>query len=111
MKARIKLSNEEIKELLKIESIEFPKYISQILNLANKNAQGTRPRVVGQMTELIKEFSGGSLEEWENWYLERHPTAIKEATEKIFQMVQLLKAAATRLIEPWSKAGFGTWSS
>ena len=28
---------------------EFPKYTTQIMNLANQNAQGTRPRVAGQM--------------------------------------------------------------
>lgn len=34
---------------------EFPRYTTQILNLANQDAQGTRPRVVGQLSELIKE--------------------------------------------------------
>ena len=33
---------------------EFPKYTTQIMNLANQNAQGTRPNVVGQMSELIE---------------------------------------------------------
>jgi hypothetical protein len=34
---------------------EFPKYATQLLNLANQNAQGTRPKIVGQMSELIQE--------------------------------------------------------
>ena len=63
MKTKIKLKNDEIKKLLAVESPDFPKYSTQILNLANKNAQGTRPKVVGQMTELIQEFSGKSIKE------------------------------------------------
>ena len=50
---KIKLTNEEIREYFDIESPEFPKYVTQILNLANRNAQGTRPKVVGQMSNLI----------------------------------------------------------
>lgn len=36
------------------KTVEFPKYTTQIMNLANQNAQGTRPNVVGQMSELIE---------------------------------------------------------
>ena len=50
---KLKLSNKQIKEMLEVESIEFPKYTSQIMNLANQNSQGTRPKVVGQLSELI----------------------------------------------------------
>ena len=45
---------------------EFPKYSTQLINLANQNAQGTRPKVVGQMSELSKEFPGGSYDVWVN---------------------------------------------
>jgi hypothetical protein len=31
----------------------FPKYTTKLMNLANQNAQGTRPQIVGQMSELI----------------------------------------------------------
>ncbi|GEM_PF-2690725 len=53
MKDKIKLTNKEIKELLGAKSFDFPKYSTQLMNLANQNAQGTRPAVVGQMSELI----------------------------------------------------------
>jgi hypothetical protein len=43
--------------------------VAQLLNLANQNAQGTRPKIVGQMSELIEQFGGKSLDEWERWYL------------------------------------------
>ena len=40
---KIKISNQEINALLDIDNVEFPKYVAQLLNLANHNAQGTRP--------------------------------------------------------------------
>ncbi|WP_293448839.1 MjaI family restriction endonuclease [Persephonella sp.] len=52
----LKIKIDEIKKLMEIETPEFPKYATQIINLANQNAQATRPRVVGQMSKL--EFTG-----------------------------------------------------
>lgn len=46
----IKIPNNAILNLLDTEATIFPKYATQILNLANQNAQGTRPAVVGQMS-------------------------------------------------------------
>ena len=107
MKKQIKISNNEIKQLLGIESFEFPKYSTQIINLANQNAQGTRPKVVGQMTELIQEFSGKSIEEWEKWYLEKHPDAIEKATKKVTEMVEnfktVIKQIDNDMISNWVK--------
>lgn len=48
---------------------------------------GTKPKVVGQMSELIKEFDGKTFKEWEIWYLNKYPKAIDTATEKIAQML------------------------
>jgi hypothetical protein len=89
------------------ETFEFPKYSTQIINLANQNAQGTRPAVVGQMSELIQEFTGKKIEEWEEWYIKRHPEAMKNATEKIVKMMDNLRDAMNmidrQLIENWVK--------
>ena len=49
----IKIKNEELIQELIGEIKEFPRYTTQILNLANQNSQGTRPRVVGQLSELV----------------------------------------------------------
>lgn len=84
----IKMTNAEIKDYVGAESYAFPKYASQIMNWANLISQGTRAKVVGQMSELIQEFDGRSIKEWEEWYLQRHPTAIEEATEKVYSMVE-----------------------
>lgn len=104
---KVKLSIAEIRSYLDIETPEFPKYVSPIINLANQYAQGTRPRVVGQMSELIQEFSGKTLPEWEKWYLKEKPDAIKNATEKILEKLKDLKKAIDRidypLVEKWVK--------
>jgi hypothetical protein len=102
---KIKLTNEEIRSYLNIEIPEFPKYVTQILNLANQNAQGTRPKVVGQMSDLIQQFTEKTLSEWEDWYIEGHPAAIKAATNKILAMVEGLKDAMGKIdremVERW----------
>ncbi|MGC9060308.1 MAG: MjaI family restriction endonuclease [Thermoplasmata archaeon] len=74
---KIKISIEEIRKYLDIETPEFPKYVAPLINLANQYAQGTRPKVVGQMSEFIQEFEGKTLSEWEDWYLKKKPDAIK----------------------------------
>jgi len=94
---KINLSNEEIRKCLDIDTLEFPKYTTQLLNLANQNAQGARPKVVGQMSELIQHFTGKTLSEWEQWYLERKPDAIRTATDKILQMVKNLSNAIEKI--------------
>jgi len=107
MKTRIRIPFNEIKELLGTEKFEFPKYSTQLLNLANQNAQGTRPAVVGQMSELIQEFSGQSIAEWEKWYLEKHPDAIDKATQKIHEMIENFKVVINliddTMISNWVK--------
>ncbi len=104
---KIKLTNEKIRKYLDIETPEFPKYVTQIINLANQNAQGTRPRVVGQMSELIQHFTGKGLQEWEKWYIKQNPDAIKTATDKVLQMVKNLKDAMNKIdremVEQWVK--------
>jgi len=100
MENKIKIKNEEIEQLLGKEAIAFPKYTTQIMNLANSNAQGTRPRVVGQMSDLIEEFDGDDLSDWEEWYKNHKPTAINDATEKVFHMVEQLKAAIVQIDKP-----------
>lgn len=103
----IKILNSEVLTLLETEASPFPKYATQILNLANQNAQGTRPTVVGQMSELIQEFKGNKIKDWEEWYLEKHPEAIIIAANKIFEMVNNFKDVRTQIngdmVERWVK--------
>ncbi len=96
---KIKLTNVAMRKLLELEPLSFPKYVSQIINLANRNAQGTRPKVVGQLTDLIQEFTGRTIDEWDEWYLKRYPDAMKSAKEKILTMIENLKDAIHKIDE------------
>ncbi len=104
---KLKLSNEEIRRALGSPSSAFPKYTTQLINLSNQNAQGTRPKVVGQLSELIQKSPGKTLAEWEKWYLKTYPEAITVATSKIVKMISQLKDAMgkidQKLIEQWVK--------
>ena len=102
-----KIKNSEVERLSNASQYTFPKYATQIINLLNNNAQGTRPKIVGQMSELIQEFDGKTLEDWIIWYNEHQPNAIHDATEKICQMHKLMADAfnsiSPEMIENWVK--------
>ena len=104
---KFKISNDEVAELSKAPQYEFPKYVTQVINLVNGNAGGTRPKVVGQMSELIKEFDGRSVDEWIAWYTERYPNAVNDATDKIWNMYETMKTAFNAItkdmVENWVK--------
>ena len=72
------LKNEVIAQYNNAQGYSFPKYTSQLINWANQNAQGTRPAVVGQLSELFPEFMNFcddiTIENWEKWYTEKYPT-------------------------------------
>jgi len=101
---KLKMRNEEITQLLDADVVSFPKYATQLINLANQNAQGTRPEVVGQMSELIQKFRGRKLKEWEKWYLSSHPEAIEKAKTKIMQMIENFKQVITKIDEEMIRA-------
>ena len=91
------IKNESIEAYNESETSTFPKYTSQLINWANQNAQGTRPVVVGQMSELFPEFMASgkeiTIDNWRSWYIERYPEAFEKATDKIFAQVQNLRDA------------------
>lgn len=104
---KFKISNDEVAGLSNAPQYKFPKYVTQVINLVNSNAGGTRPKVVGQMSELIKEFDGKSIGEWIEWYTERYPNAVNDATDKIWNMYETMKAAFNAItkdmVENWVK--------
>ena len=77
--------------------MHFPKYTTQLINLANQTAQATRPNRVGQLSEMFPEFrkntKSPSVEAWELWYRERYPDAIDNASERIFSQIKNLQNA------------------
>lgn len=105
MAKTIKLDEEERERLVADIDPDFPKYTTQIMNTANQNSQGTRARVVGQMSELIEEFKeeypDGEYEDWEEFYYSEYDgeKRIEEATEKIFEMVVKMREAVMEIDE------------
>ena len=80
---KVNIPNTEVQELLSGKKYQYLKYVTQILNLANQNAQGTRPKIVGQMSDLIQQFEGSTLAEWEEWYMSQNPAAIESAADRV----------------------------
>ena len=107
MLKKIKIKNNEVEQLSNAAMYPFPKYTTMLINQINQTAQGTRPKVVGQMSELIQEFDGQTLEEWIEWYNERQPNAVEAATEKIYDQFVKQKEAMMLidkdLIREWVK--------
>jgi len=79
-----KIKNKDLVEEITGEAKIFPKYTTQIINLANQNSQGTRPKVVGQLSDLIQECPHKEYVKWKKWYLNKENTAIDDATKKNF---------------------------
>jgi hypothetical protein len=102
---KVKITKKEVQKYLGIKSSSFKTYVSPILNLANKYAQGTRPPIVGQMSELIQKFKGRTLEDWEKWYLSQKPYAIDNATNLIMNKIIEFKKVMTQIdretVEAW----------
>lgn len=91
------IKNEDIEIYNDSVTYAFPKYTSQLINWANQNAQGTRPKVVGQMSDLFPEFLDSdekkTIEGWRKWYTERYPNAFENATDKIWAQINNLRNA------------------
>lgn len=89
----LKVSAKEVQALVGAIPPDLPKYVAQILNLANSNAGGTRPRVVGQMTDLVREANPETYTDWESWYLEHHGDKLDVAVERILSQLEKHRAA------------------
>jgi hypothetical protein len=101
MHINLHIHSDELSQLNGIATVSFPKYTSQLVNWANQNAQGTRPRIVGQMSELFQQFQQETeditVQAWEEWYSARKPDALENATERIYQQVRNLQEAITHI--------------
>lgn len=103
------IKKEDIENYNNSDSFSFPKYTSQLINLANQNAQGTRPVVVGKMSDLFQKFLESdeerNIDGWRRWYLERYPDSFEKATNKIWEQVNNLRNAIElidkEMVENW----------
>lgn len=99
----IKIKNNDLINEIHNTAIEFPKYTTQIINLANQNSQGTRPPTVGQLSELIQKCPYKNHSKWKEWYLKKYPRAIDNATDKIDAMISELKKSILKIDRPMIK--------
>jgi hypothetical protein len=96
----------EVREALDCpEAPKFPKYVAPLLNMANQFSQATRPRHVGQQSDLVREFDGETLIEYRAYYNKRHPKAVKQAAKKVHAMLRLMRQAINSvtpdMVERW----------
>ena len=73
------------------------KYVSQVLNLCSSNSGATRPKNVGQMSEIVEESGARTHEEWSRWYRDRHAERIDRAVDSIEQMLRNILSSAQQI--------------
>lgn len=102
---KLRLPSDRIRGILELDPLELPTNVSPLINLANTFAQGTRPSVVGKLTELIQEFGDGDLAGWEKWYLDRNAAKLVVARElikaKLAEFRQVLDRITDEQIDEW----------
>lgn len=77
----------------------FPRYTTQLMNIANQNSQGTRPRQVGQLSELIQNVPVKTYDAWKEWYESQYGHKIEGAVDKIHEMIENFKEAILQIDE------------
>lgn len=90
---KVRLTPQDIRGRLIGSRPAYEKYVSPLINLANRFAQATRRNQVGQVSELIRECPAQDYEGWRDWYLARYPMAIDEATDRIVAMLDRMRDA------------------
>lgn len=99
------IKTDMVKDSLGIPAVLFPKYTTQIINLAGQNSAATRPKIVGQMSDLTVISDASTLDEWREFYSLERAGSPKVAADKIEDMVEKLREAMKLidrdLIELW----------
>lgn len=91
---KVTIKNNRIAKAIGIPDISVPKYSKSVINSSNRYAKATNPENVSQVSETIKVFRkddtvpNHSLEEWEKWYNNHYPEAIKKATDAAWEKFQ-----------------------
>ena len=87
------------------------KYVGTAFNIMNGFKQSTRPKNVGQLSDMIQEYKDTgvipSKEGWKEFYEENQPGAIDRATDKTWEGIQELKenlqAATKEDVRGWTE--------
>jgi hypothetical protein len=72
------------------------KYIGSVVNVANSFSQATRPKHVGQMSDLIQEYrsttDNPNVNGWENFYISNGgDQKIDDAAKKTYAMIETIR--------------------
>lgn len=98
---KFNINTEKLKKLNNTDNFSFPKYTTQIINIANQNAGATRPKNVGQLSELfplyLKETAEHSVATWRDWYIGQNPEVVDIATDKIMEQIEAFKIAIQKI--------------
>lgn len=94
---KIRLTPQHLRGRLIGNRPAYGKYVSPLINLANRFAHATRPNQVGQVSELIRECPAQDYEGWRDWYLTRYPKAIDKATDRVVAMLEQIRGAMDRI--------------
>lgn len=108
-----KLTEEERERLVAEEVEEFPfdtpKYTTYLLNPAVNLSQSNRPHVVGQMSEIVKQFRQehpeGTFDDWVEFYKNEYngDQRIEKATEMAYPMVKKMRTAFEEIDEEMTR--------
>lgn len=99
MQKEFKITRKQLSKVANYEPKPFPKYSASIINLLNRWARGTAPKVVGQMSDLAQECPHKDYNRWREWYLEKHPEALDNATKLIMAKLKEVAKAFENIDE------------
>jgi hypothetical protein len=85
----MKISADKCEKLICGGTPAYPKYLSQLINLANSNSHATRPKNVGSMVDMVPKFK--KKKDWEKFYRCEHYDKINFAVETIDKAMNKLR--------------------
>lgn len=89
----IKLTAKHYKGLIQRQRRQWPKYATQLMNVAQQNSQAFRPKYIGPVVETFKRMRDqkipGTLSNWEEYYRQHlGEQRLVEAGKKIHAMLK-----------------------
>ncbi len=88
MEKEFKITKKDLMKVADYKPKPFPKYMASIINLLNRWARGTASEVVGQMSDLAQQCPHKDYNKWREWYLQKHPKSIDNATKLIMSKLK-----------------------
>ena len=103
------IPREELQGYADQSNKKFPKFVSGVINTANRFGKGTAEENVGLMSDEFNEFckTGNplTLENWTKWYVAKHNDSIKKAATANYRKLKEIKKAVRGItkkdVEDW----------